>query len=140
MKRIYQGNYYQIDKSGNNLPFLFRMEVELDKNFSFNGTVWEEEFTEMSGKHLSVKGFIDNDHISFVKQYPCLYKIDEKWKVNIDVSKRGHAVIYDGYWDESIGSWIGEWEVEGESEFLLFGRIRTEIFIGNFEMKQLELV
>jgi hypothetical protein len=114
------------------------MEVEIDEKFSFHGIVWEEEFSGITGKHLSVKGFIDEDHISFVKKYPCLYEGDENGKVIIDETKSGHEVIYDGYWNEEQGIWIGEWEVEGETQIFHFEKIMTDVYVGAFEMKIVE--
>ena len=134
MKRIYHGNYFDIDQHGNNKPFAFRMEVEMDEKLNFVGTVWEDQFSGLTGKLLSVKGYIDEDHISFVKKYPCQYAGDENGKLIIDESKPGHEVIYDGYWDESKGMWEGEWEVEGNIEVLQFDMIQTKIFIGKFEL------
>lgn len=138
MKRIFTGKYYDIDQQGNESSFSFKMDVELDSKMNFSGIVWEEEFSEISGKNLSVKGFIDDDHISFVKQYPCFYAYDENGKVIIDTSKKGHEVIYDGYWNDNIGVWVGEWEVEGQTELKGLDDITTEVFIGSFEMKMKE--
>ena len=138
MKRTYIGKYYDIDQEGNESPFSFRMDVELDSKMNFSGSVWEEEFSELSGKNLSVKGYIDDKHISFVKQYPCLYAYDENGKAIIDTSKQGHEVIYDGYWNDKTGVWIGEWEVEGQTELKGLDDITTEVFIGSFEMKMEE--
>jgi hypothetical protein len=114
------------------------MEVEMDEKFNFAGQVQEEEFTGVSGKELTVRGFIDNDHISFVKQYPCAYEYDGFGNIIIDESRRGHEVIYDGYWDDESGSWVGEWEVEGETEVLQSDKITTRIYLGSFEMKMIE--
>jgi len=138
VKRIYLGSFYDIDKEGNESPFQFRIDVEIDEKLSFNGTVWEEEFTGITGKLLSVKGFIDKDHISFVKQYPCAYEFDENRNIIIDESRKGHEVIYDGYWDENTGSWTGEWEVEGETEVFQLNEVKTKVYIGHFEMKMIE--
>lgn len=114
------------------------MEVEIDEKLCFTGSVSEEEFSGIIGRLLSVKGFIDGDHISFVKQYPCLYEFDENREVIIDESKRGHEVIYDGYWDETKAIWTGEWEVEGETEIFQFDMIKNKVFLGKFEMNMLE--
>jgi len=114
------------------------MEVEIDSNFSFKGTVWEDEFSIASNKYLIVNGYIDNDHISFVKTYPCLYEFNEEGELVIDESKKGHEVIYDGYWDKDKKYWTGEWEVEGETAPLRFNNIVTELFIGPFEMWMIE--
>jgi len=138
MKKIYQGNYFDFDKDGNEIPFGFRMEVELDEKWNFHGIVWEDEFSGITEKHLTVKGFIDEDHISFVKQYPCAYEFDHEGNSIVDESRRGHSVIYDGYLDEESGIWTGEWEIEGETQLLPLGGIETEIFLGRFEMHTLE--
>lgn len=138
MKRIYLGNYFDIDQQGNESPFEFRMEVEIDEKHSFYGTVWEEEFSGITGKLITVKGFIDEDHISFVKKYPCLYSIDQEGKTKIDETKHGHEVIYDGYWNEESGKWHGEWEIEGETEVFHFDKIKTRVYIGAFEMSMVE--
>lgn len=138
MKRTYQGIYFDIDQDGIERPYGFRMEVEIDEKHSFNGTVWEDEFSGITGKHLSVKGFIDEDHISFVKKYPCLFEFDAEGKIIIDETKSGHEVIYDGYWNEENGIWLGEWEVECETEVFQFDKIKTRVFIGAFEMNMVE--
>ena len=138
MKRTYQGHYYHPDLEGNENAFQFRIEAEIDEKLTFNGVVWEEEFTGITGKLLTVKGFIDEDHISFVKKYPCAYEYDELGKIIIDESRKGHEVIYDGYWDENTGAWTGEWEVEGETEVFHFNEIKTHVFIGCFEMKMIK--
>ncbi|MBL1278832.1 MAG: hypothetical protein COA33_001055 [Fluviicola sp.] len=138
MKRIYQGKFFDIDFNEKEISIGFKMEVEIDSNFSFKGTVWEDEFSIASNKYLIVNGYIDNDHISFVKTYPCLYEFNEEGELVIDESKKGHEVIYDGYWDKDKKYWTGEWEVEGETAPLRFNNIVTELFIGPFEMWMIE--
>ena len=135
MKRTYLGKYYDIDQEGNESPFSFQMDVEFDNQMNFSGSVWEEEFSELSGKRLSVKGFIEAEHISFVKKYPCSYEYDKDGKAVIDDSKPGHEVIYDGYFDKNTGTWTGEWEVEGQTDLKGLGEVTTEVFTGYFEMK-----
>ena len=114
------------------------MEVKCDDRLNFTGAVWEEEFSGITGKKLTVKGYIDEDHISFVKQYPCLYEYDENGKVLIDDSQPGHDVLYDGYWDKSEGKWNGEWEVEGETEVFTNEIIQTRVYLGKFEKHMVE--
>lgn len=136
MQKTYTGNYFEIDINGNEIPFPFKMEVVFDERFNFTGTVWEQEFSGFSGKKLSVRGFIDGEHISFVKKYPCAYEFDEQGKPYIDESRKGHEVIYDGYWNEFSQKWIGEWEVEGETQTKFFTNeiVETKVFLGKFEM------
>lgn len=138
MKRQYLGNYFEINENGTESSFGFKMNIELDDNLSFTGTVWEDEFSGISGKSLTVRGFIDEDHISFVKKYPCKYESDENSQVVIDIDKPGHEVIYDGYWNEELKNWTGEWEIEGEIELFHLNEIKASVYIGRFEMKEIQ--
>lgn len=138
MKRTYHGTFYESNGDGIVSPYEFTMKVELDKNFSFTGTIWESEFSEISGLHVQAKGFIDQNHISFVKTYPIAYEFAADGNVVVDESRKGHEVTFDGYWDENLGVWLGEWEMEGETFFLSFNEIETPIFFGRFEMRMIE--
>lgn len=131
----YTGEYFDTDEHGKSFSVAFRMEVELDQKLNFTGTVWEAQFSTISNEKLSVKGFIEDSHISFVVKYPCLFARNEKGQIFIDQSKEGNEVIYDGYWNSESNTWVGEWEVEGQT-VLERGDIVTEVFIGTFEMKK----
>lgn len=119
---------------GEKYSVAFKMEVELDDNLNFSGTIWEAEFSSLTEEIPTVKGYIEEDHISFVLNYPLFYACDEKGQVYIDASKEGHEVIYDGYWNNVSKEWVGEWEVEGQTVLEGTGDIFTEVFIGTFEM------
>ncbi|RFC55642.1 hypothetical protein DXU93_01540 [Brumimicrobium aurantiacum] len=135
MNRKYTGKYHDVDQ--NDIPFSvqFSMNVVFDSKMIFKGKVWEEVFSKKTDKFLSVKGFIDEDHISFIKQYPCFFSSDINGELIIDCSKPGHEVIYDGYWNEEKGIWEGEWEVEGETNLLGTDDVISDIYTGDFEMK-----
>ncbi len=104
------------------------MEVQF-KEGSFTGEFTEAEFTELTGKKGTVKGFIDHQHISFVKKFPFKYDELEDGSILIDESMEGHEVVYDGWFNPEKGTWQGEWEIlveeikvrEGEYE-LVFDR------------------
>lgn len=119
---------------GEKYSVAFKMEVELDDNLNFSGTIWEAEFSSLTEEMPTVKGYIEEDHISFVLNYPLFYARDEKGQVYIYASKEGHEVIYDGYWNNVSKEWVGEWEVEGQTVLEGTGDIFTEVFIGTFEM------
>jgi hypothetical protein len=138
MKRTYHGNYFSFDFEGNEIPFPFRIEVEIDKNFSFTGTVWEEDYAEVTSELSSVKGFIDNDHISFVKKYPYAFQYNKNRGLIVDGSSYGHEVLYDGYWDENTGSWQGDWEILNESAVFHARKFKSKGRIGRFEMRMIE--
>ncbi len=138
MNRTWIGKYTDIGHKGQDEDFAFRIDAELNKELSFKGTVWEEEFYEKSKLFLSVKGFINGGQISFVKTYPCLFEIDENFNTIIDKSKKGHEVVYSGTWNESQGKWEGTWEVKGDILFKDVDYYEEEIFSGLFEMSLMD--
>lgn len=91
----------------------FELYVEL-KNGSFEGVSYDDEFRELCDELAKVKGFIEDEHISFVVTYPISYSIDENDVVSIDPSKKGHDVIYDGNFIGNLGKWAGTWEILAE--------------------------
>lgn len=136
MEKEYLGNYFEQNEDGKEISVGFKMKLELDKKLNFIGTVWEEEFSGITGKLVSVRGFIDEDHISFVKKYPCKYESNENFEVAIDMDKPGHEVIYDGYWNEELENWSGEWYIQDDYELFLVNQIKTFAYFGRFEMKE----
>lgn len=118
-----------------NEKFQFRIDAAYE-NGSFTGEFSDEEFTSITGEKGTVKGFIDNAHISFVKKYPFQYDELEDGTLFFDMDSEGHEVVYDGYFNEETGCWEGEWEIlieeiklnEDESE-LIFDR-------GSWKMKR----
>lgn len=138
MKRSWIGTYTDIGKNGQDEEVSFQIDVDLDNNLNFKGKVWEEKFYSHSQLMIDVKGFINEDHISFIKTYPCLFEIDENYDVVIDTSKKGHDVTYDGYWNVQTKKWEGFWEVKGLSILVREGYYEEEVIIGPFEMKLMD--
>lgn len=81
------------------------------KDGSFEGTVYEQEFSGITNDVVHVKGFVEGDLISFVKTYPYLFGTDEKGLLIIDKGLRGHQVVYGGNFDKNTGIWSGDWEI-----------------------------
>lgn len=138
MKKIWIGKYIDIGHKGKDEEFAFRIDAKMDEEMSFSGTVWEEEFSEKSNLHLTVEGFISEDHISFVKYYPCSFESDENFNIIIDKNKKGHEVVYDGYWNDQKEQWEGTWEVKGSIISKGVDYFEEEIITGSFDMKLLE--
>ena len=126
MKRTWVGHYVDIGKDLNEEEFPFRIDVELNDQMSFTGTIKEDEFYKNSQLLIPVKGFIDKDHISFVLKYPCLYEFDEDFNTIIDKTQKGHEITYDGYWDNNEGKWAGYWELKGETVLIREGYYEEE--------------
>lgn len=106
-------------------------------NGSFQGTAWEAIFSENCDLPIHVKGFIEDDLISFIKTYPCLYAEDEEGTTFIDENLPGHQVVYQGYFDEESGNWSGQWEIilSGERDKSVPGAYTIKYISGPWNMK-----
>ena len=93
----------------------FELYVEV-VNGSFEGKCYDDEFRDLCDQLSAVKGFFENDIISFVVTYPVSYSMDENEKVTIDQTKKGHDVIYHGTFNSKQNTWSGEWEILAEPE------------------------
>jgi len=89
---------------------LFEMYVELNGE-NFEGKVYDEEFRELCEELAFVKGEVSETKIHFVVTYPISYSTDENDQVQIDASKKGHDVIYNGTFNPNKGRWEGDWEI-----------------------------
>lgn len=138
IKRTWIGKFFDVGENGNEEPIGFRLDVEMAENMTFDGKMWEEEFYPKTKLLIDVKGYIENDHISFVKSYPCLYDIDENNQVVIDLNQKGHEVVYQGEWIESRGVWSGFWEIKGAVVFEARDYYEEIIYQGPFEMSILK--
>ena len=96
---------------GPNKAELFQLEIEFNRG-KFTGVSVDNEFLKISDLPIQVAGFIEGDHISFIKSYPFHYEADEGGVTKIDTTRAGHNVIYDGYFDPIIEKWSGEWEIQ----------------------------
>lgn len=116
-------------------------EIEADySDGSFEGSVFEDEFSNVTSELIHVKGFIDAEMISFVKTYPFYYSIDEKGFTIIDKTIRGHKVIYQGHFNKEDETWNGEWEIIHSEEKISFGVYKTNSLIGPWKMKLQESI
>jgi len=136
MKKNWIGRYGYSFEEGNEWYYSFEITANYN-NGSFEGTVIEEEFTSFTNDLVHVKGFIEEDLISFVKTYPYLFEANDNGEMLIDKSQRGHSVIYQGYYDQSKDGWEGEWEVKisEESDKTQIGAYKTQYKTGPWNMK-----
>lgn len=135
MKRTWIGKYYDNNGVNQEDEFPFKIEVLIDSDLSFTGNAWEEEFYSLSQSMIDVRGFINEGHINFIKKYPFRYEVDENDKPFIDKSEAGHEVQYDGYWNNELKKWEGEWEVSLGIINEKQDSYTEEVIFGKFEMK-----
>lgn len=130
------GEYgYSFEKESE-IFFSFEIFAE-SNNGSFQGTVFEDEFSGFTGDLVIIKGFIEEDFISFVKTYPYYYATKESGEIVVDKQMKGHEVVYEGYFNNETGEWNGEWEIliHEEQDKTVNGRYITESIIGPWKMK-----
>jgi hypothetical protein len=133
-KKNWIGKYGYLYDDAENDFYSFEINATIEKG-SFEGTVFEEEFSGATGNLVAVKGFIDGDFISFVKTYPYCYWKDEKDEIIIDEKFPGGEVIYSGSFDENTGVWKGEWEIEISAVSVDEEVDSIEMMVGVWEMK-----
>jgi hypothetical protein len=136
IKKNWIGKYgYSFDEESENF---FSFEIFVDFNDgSFQGTVFEEEFSGFTGDSVAIKGFIEEDFISFVKTYPYYYASNENGEMIVDKQMKGHEVVYEGFFNTETGEWNGEWEIlmHEEKDKSMIGRYITKSIIGPWKMK-----
>jgi hypothetical protein len=69
----------------------------------------------------SVNGFVEEDVISFVKQYPSFYIINQKGEVQMIPDKEPPEINYMGYYNIENDTFEGDWHVVFEIKQLTFG-------------------
>ena len=111
----------------------FSMEIELEKK-SFTGFSVDAESKDVFKKPAKVKGFFDNDKISFVMKYPCYYYKDDNSKIVLDLKSEHPDIHYLGFFNDKKDSVSGNWEMTIYQEKHLDGYLE-ETLSGSFEMR-----
>ncbi len=108
--KSWKGEYSQLKLSGEIEICAFEMKV-IDDSGSFEGTVFEDVFSVLSGDLIYVKGFYSDEIISLVKTYPYYFASDNNGEPIIDKTEKGHTVEYFGTLDKLTKECLGEWEI-----------------------------
>lgn len=129
----YEDGYEVIDQY---IDVKFRMELIFNDN-SFVGTSTDSESEGFFDKPINVKGFILDNKISFVVNYPYLYYKNEDGKIITDKKSKHPEIRYFGIYDEITKKYFGTWEMTMyEEEYL--GDYIEEIANGEFEIKRVK--
>ncbi len=112
-RRIWKGSFsYEVinpDEIVVVVTVPFTMEVEMEKN-SFVGFRVDDESKDLFDEPVKVKGFIENDFISFIIQYPHDYYMDyETGEAFVEKDMKHPGVTYEGSFDHQTNSYKGEW-------------------------------
>lgn len=125
----YQDGYESIDQY---IEVAFTMELTFNEN-SFVGISSDSESENAFDEPATVRGFIEEDKISFVLNYPCSYYKDENGKIVLDRNSKHPDIQYLGFFDEDKKSISGTWEMTVYEEKYLDDYLE-EIANGEFEM------
>lgn len=88
----------------------FRMFIEHFKNGEFSGRIIDWNGAGENGAVCFMKGFIDGDFISFIKQYNRLHTFDQWGNVETNDTK-GYEVLYEGRLFTKEKCVRGTWEI-----------------------------
>ncbi len=114
------------------------MEVEMDKG-SFTGFRVDDESKDLFTDLVKVKGFIEDDFISFVVEYPYDYYVDlETGEAFVYSDVKHPGVNYEGTRDKQTGIYNGEWQilVSEEPDRANPGDYIDEFVSGTWEMRR----
>jgi hypothetical protein len=112
----------------------FSMEIMFEEE-SFTGTFTSSESKHVFNEPAKVKGFVEDDKISFILKYPFSFFKDENGNFNTDKATEHPEIHYLGFFNEDKSMVEGNWEMaiihdQSLSEFT------EEIFNGKFEMRR----
>jgi hypothetical protein len=127
MKVICKGQYCYEPEFDSNKAHAFELILDLDSD-QFKGIAVEEEFTTLTNEVPTITGFMDNEQISFTKQYPFQFAADENNQIVIDRSKPGHLVVYEGFLNRKNLEWEGSWEIISDEV-----RLSTDVYLAMIE-------
>ena len=122
------------DEADQYIDIDFKLElIFTDK--SFIGISVDSESQGIFDKPAEVKGFVDDEKISFILIYPCYYYKDDNGQIVLDRESRHPDIYYLGFW-ENEKNWVrGTWEMKIYEEKDGDDYI-VELATGEFEMRR----
>lgn len=113
----------------------FSFLIERASGHTFRGKCIELEGPGASVDISTIEGALDNNVISFRKEYVSQYDIDEFGKTVIAEPAISNRLFYKGRYDESSAVFSGSWEIWREYE-MYDGTVATDLFTGHWEMSK----
>jgi hypothetical protein len=127
------GQEYGEDIAGETVQF--RLFVDSFKNGQFTGRSVDLEGIGANYEIAQVKGYIDEDFISFTTEFPHLYGLNEAGNTLEDKNKQHPVVSYSGEYNTNTQTFAGQWELRMEiapvGEYWL-----EDIATGTWEMRR----
>lgn len=102
---------------------------------TFNGTAIDTGGAFPQEEEATISGFIEEDEISFVKQYPYDGIIEEDGTVISDKNKPGPEINYFGKYNALNGTFEGTWEIATDAFEYGYGWFEN-VATGTWTMKR----
>lgn len=116
------------------IEFKFELTLEVDIEEDLSGEIKDITEGEQSPGIAKVTGFVDENEISFIKQYPSLFLRNDKSEIIIDKSKEHPEIHYHG--EISGDSMEGSWDMEAGVLFKV-GEYHAQIISGKWKANKL---
>lgn len=137
-KQIWKGTFTYKDGYEEAYQYItvdFQMDL-IFTNDSFVGTSIDSESQHIFDKPAEVLGFIDDEKISFILNYPCYYYRDENGLIVLDKDFNHPEIHYLGFWEEDKKNVSGIWEMKIYEEEIVDGYLEA-LATGEFEMQRM---
>lgn len=116
----------------------FRMFIEEYDDGQFPGRVIDWDGIGANGESATITGFLEGPFISFIKQYPVGYQMDEWGACSVRKDQGGFTVEYQGSFVPETEAFEGTWEICLQSE-ASEDELFEEISTGTWRMLRINL-
>jgi hypothetical protein len=130
----WKGTYIYVSEDGTEgKSKSFDMILREEEDDEFTGEIVDTSENSQNTEVAKVNGFIMEDTLSFVKQYPYLFFYNEKGELQIDKSKPHPEIHYHGEIKEN--EIAGEWDMEiGTKQF--YRDYYSKMMSGRWQVKK----
>jgi hypothetical protein len=117
---------------GDKVNFMLFLEGDGEE---FTGKGFDIEGTGAQSEVASIKGFCSDGLISFIKQYPLRYQIEEDGTLILEDGKPAPEIHYTGEYNETREMFSGKWEIKSHEEVFDDGFFEY-LCTGTWEMRK----
>lgn len=115
--------------------FNFELTLQVDDEDDISGEIKDISENDQSPGVAKVTGFVDDNEISFIKQYPALFLRNDVGEIIIDKTKEHPEIHYHGVISEN--SMEGEWDMEAGVLFKV-GEFHSQLISGKWKMEKVK--
>ncbi|MGK2864741.1 MAG: hypothetical protein ACSLE0_22615 [Chitinophagaceae bacterium] len=89
----------------------FMLFIEKENNGQFHGKSVDFDGIGENYNAADIHGFLQSEFISFIKQYPFLYEVNEKNEAVFYKDQKHPQIHYEGNYDFKLQRFTGDWEI-----------------------------